>query len=274
MNSVAVLLERPAARRRHLSQSAAFALLASITVSFLAGSSIPTPLYPIYMAHGGVAGQPLPHMWGPYGIGQSGSFIFACGDPNARGTLYWTNGNDPDSTDVVNNIVVTSPSEKLVTGCVYDGQPFCWSTERQFQIFPSLTIFGQFTTQEVAGAKGCWLEWSLSVQSNGISDQSACGIGIGHAGILSRLHHRGTEATEKPRAGRRARSIISYFSALLSALCSLCLCGESGLQPRYATISRITRPCTSVRRKSRPAYRYVSFVWSNPSRCSIVACRS
>ncbi|HEY6370803.1 MAG TPA: hypothetical protein VIX37_09505, partial [Candidatus Sulfotelmatobacter sp.] len=119
-----------------------------------------------------MAGQPLPHLWGPYGIGQSGSYLFACGDPNARGTLYWTNGNDPDSTDLVNNIVVTSPSEKLMTGCVYDGQPYCWSTERQFQIFPSLTVFGQFTTQEIAGAKGVWLEWSLSVQSNGVSDQS------------------------------------------------------------------------------------------------------
>lgn len=118
------------------------------------------------------AGQPLPHIFGPYGIGQSGSYLFGVGDPNALGTLYWSNGNDPDSTDIVNNIVVTSPSEKLMTGCVYDGQPYVWSTERQFQIYPSLTIFGQFTTQEMAGAKGCWLEWSLSVQSNGISDQS------------------------------------------------------------------------------------------------------
>ena len=119
-----------------------------------------------------MAGQPLPHIWGPYGIGQSGSYIFGCGDLNATGTLYWTNGNDPDSTDIVNNIIVTSPSERLMTGAVYDGQPYCWSTERQFQIFPSLTLFGQFTTQEVAGAKGVWLEWSLSVQSNGFADQS------------------------------------------------------------------------------------------------------
>jgi len=119
-----------------------------------------------------MSGQPMSHLWGPYGIGQSGSYLFACGDPNAPGTLYWTNGNDPDSTDIVNNIIVTSPSERLQTGCVYDGQPFCWSTERQFQIFPSLTVFGQFTTQEIAGAKGVWMEWSLSVQSNGFADQS------------------------------------------------------------------------------------------------------
>lgn len=142
------------------------------------GQPVGTPVVPLgpvtWKTDAGtlMAGQPLPHIWGPYGIGQSGSYIFACGDPNARGTLYWTNGNDPDSTDVANNIVVTSPSEKLVTGCIYDGQPYCWSTERQFQIFPSLTIFGQFTTQEVAGAKGVWLEWSLSTQSNGVSDQS------------------------------------------------------------------------------------------------------
>lgn len=119
-----------------------------------------------------MAGQPLSHIWGPYGIGQSGSYVFACGDPNAQGTLYWCNGNDPDSTDIVNNIQVVSPSERLVTGCVYDGQPYVWSTERQFQIFPSLTVFGQFTTQEIAGAKGCWLEWSLSVQNTGFADQS------------------------------------------------------------------------------------------------------
>jgi len=119
-----------------------------------------------------MSGQPMAHLWGSYGLGQTASYLFACGDPNGPGTLYWTNGNDPDSTDIVNNIVITAPGEKLVTGCIYDGQPYVWTTERQFQIFPSLTVFGQFTAQEVAGAKGVWLEWSLSVQSNGISDQS------------------------------------------------------------------------------------------------------
>ena len=65
-----------------------------------------------------MTGQPLSHLWGPYGIRQSGSYIFGCGDPNAMGTLYWTKGNDPDSTDIVNNIIVTRPSERLMTGCV------------------------------------------------------------------------------------------------------------------------------------------------------------
>lgn len=39
-------------------------------------------------------------------------------------------------------------------------------------------------------------------------------------------------------------------------------------------ISFTTCPCTSVRRKSRPAWRKVSFSWSRPSICSSVAWRS
>ena len=42
----------------------------------------------------------------------------------------------------------------------------------------------------------------------------------------------------------------------------------------HARIFFTTFPCTSVRRKSRPWKRNVSLVWSRPSRCRIVACRS
>ena len=42
----------------------------------------------------------------------------------------------------------------------------------------------------------------------------------------------------------------------------------------HAMTSRITSPCTSVRRMSRPPKRNVSRLWSTPSRCSMVACRS
>ena len=117
-------------------------------------------------------GAPLPHLWGPYGTGAQGSVIFGCGDPDAAGTLYWTNGNDPDSQDLANSLVVTSPSERLTGGCVFNGIAYVFSTERMFQIFPSLTVSGQYYVQEIVGGKGLWMEWSLTVQSNSIADQS------------------------------------------------------------------------------------------------------
>ena len=123
-----------------------------------------------------VAGSPLSKIWGPYGTGQGGAYIFGVGDPNNAGTLFWTNGNDPDSTDLVNSLIVTSPSEPLRGGCVYDGTPFVWSTERMFRVYPG-NVAGQFTVQEIPGSKGLWADYSLTVQSNGVSDQSISWVG-------------------------------------------------------------------------------------------------
>ncbi len=124
-----------------------------------------------------ILGTPCPHIWGPYGTGVQGSVIFGCGAANAAGTLFWTNGNDPDSADITGSLVVTSPSERLTGGCVYNGLSYCWSTERMFQIFPSLSTPGQFYVQEVVGGKGLLMEWSLTVQSNSIADQSISWVG-------------------------------------------------------------------------------------------------
>ena len=41
--------------------------------------------------------------------------------------------------------------------------------------------------------------------------------------------------------------------------------------PRQASTSSTTSPAVSVSRSSRPPWRYVSFLWSRPSRCRIVA---
>lgn len=118
------------------------------------------------------AGQPVKHIWGPWGTGQTGAYIFGCGNVNAPGTLFWTNGNDPDSADTYNSLLVTDPSEPLMNGCIYQGIAYVWSTERMFQIVPSLTVAGQFIVQEIPGGKGIWMEYSLTVQSNGIADIS------------------------------------------------------------------------------------------------------
>src|SRR5947209_1558525 len=78
------------------------------------------------------------------------------------------------------------------------------------------------------------------------------------------------EAVQPHDEGRRhARSRQETELSLLSSSCV-----SSALIVRlllffsaYASTSLTTRPCTSVSRKSRPAYRKVNFSWSNPSRC-------
>jgi len=108
-------------------------------------------------------GQPLPFVWGPFGSGQFGLYLFACGDPRSPGTVYWTNGNDPDSVSIANSLELTSSSEPLQNGCIWNGRVWVWSTERMFEMVPDLINAGQFLAQVVPGARGLAGNWCFCV---------------------------------------------------------------------------------------------------------------
>lgn len=96
--------------------------------------------------------QPISSVWGPYGEGFTGIFLFGC----KNDTLYWTKGNNPDSAPDSNKLEVTSGSEKLINGCIYDGRPYLFSNLKQFGVVTIPTDEGglTFQAQEVANSKG------------------------------------------------------------------------------------------------------------------------
>ena len=75
-------------------------------------------------------------------------------------------------------------------------------------------------------------------------------------GLSKRLHGGEQQANSKPGGHVRTSPLPAHVDR------------------DHARISRTTSPDTSVSRKSLPAYRNVSFSWSTPSTCRIVACRS
>ena len=77
MNNCTTLNASHAAAPRTLSPRAAFFLLASITVSFLAGSLAPTPLYPVYQAEWGFSALTTTEIFGIYAIALLGSLLIA-----------------------------------------------------------------------------------------------------------------------------------------------------------------------------------------------------
>lgn len=81
------------------------------------------------------AGFALSALWGPFGSGFFGLYLFGCGNPRAAGTLYWTNGNDPDSVSTVNSLQICSPSEPLLNGCVWNGRVWVWSAQNVERVF-------------------------------------------------------------------------------------------------------------------------------------------
>ena len=101
-------------------------------------------------------GQPLPTVFGPYGLGFTGLFNFAVGDLLNPGNVYWTNPNDPDTSSDKNYLEVTGPGEPLIGGCIYDGRPYLFSTERMFMLSPGTSEPGAstFAAQEIANSRG------------------------------------------------------------------------------------------------------------------------
>lgn len=68
---------RAAARLRRLSSTAAFALLVSIAITLLAGSSAPTPLYAIYQAQWGFSPITVTVVFGVYAVAVLASLLVA-----------------------------------------------------------------------------------------------------------------------------------------------------------------------------------------------------
>ena len=104
------------------------------------------------------AGQPFPALWGPYY-----NTLFACGNPLDVGSLYYTKEFDPDSGPFTASVEVTSPSETLMNGCLYDGRCFVFSDLRMFSILPTGNSASPFSTTEIPNGKGLFSRWAFCV---------------------------------------------------------------------------------------------------------------
>ena len=108
-----------------------------------------------------IQGQPMPCFWGPLS-----ETFFGCGDPVNPQRLYWTNPGDADSTQLINWIDITTPSEPLMNGVVYNGRSYAWSSERFFQIISAgEDETGQvvkWTYVEIPNGRGLWARWAFT----------------------------------------------------------------------------------------------------------------
>jgi hypothetical protein len=103
-----------------------------------------------------IAGQPLPCMWG-----SANGWFFGCGDPVNPGRLYFSNQNNPDSTQDSYFIEVTAPSEPLQNGFTYNARNYVFSSEKLYEVVEIAT--GQFLARETPTGKGLMYRWAFCV---------------------------------------------------------------------------------------------------------------
>jgi hypothetical protein len=130
-------------------------------------------------------GQPLPCLWGDEEFGAA----FACGDPANPGRLYFSNPQSPDSTVESNYLDVTSPTEPLQNGLVWNGRAYVYSSERDFEILSTDDPSAPYYAKEIPGTGGLFSRWALTRNSHTpfIATLAKDGINKGTGGAAQSL---------------------------------------------------------------------------------------
>lgn len=106
-----------------------------------------------------LAAQPLPVMWGPFY-----DTMMAAGNINDPGSVYFTKQFNPDAAPDYNRVEITSPSETMMNGVVYDSRCYVFSDQRMFAAQPQGGENGiTFTFPEVRNGKGLFSKWAITV---------------------------------------------------------------------------------------------------------------
>lgn len=110
-----------------------------------------------------VLAQPVPVLFGP-----ANGLLFGLGDPYRPGHLYWCTPDQPDHWGANNNTEVCPPSEELMAGLMYGPQPFCFSRERLYAIYPNLSGTVDVTVTTTACRRGLVSRHAWAVGLGGI----------------------------------------------------------------------------------------------------------
>ncbi len=131
---------------------------ANVILTFSGGTHINVPFSIVSPT---LLGQPLPAIWGPLG-GQEAAYSFGCGDLLNPGILYFFRGNDMDAAPETNTVEVTSPSEPLVNGVLFNQQAYVFSSQRLFEIRPSPGGTNLFVPLETPCGIGLLYRWAIT----------------------------------------------------------------------------------------------------------------
>lgn len=100
----------------------------------------------------------LPYVWGP---GFNPSRLFGCGDPDRPGAVYFSNPGNADQWGVGQWVDVSSPSDQMQNGCIFNTRVFAFSKEQMFELLPSLIGGATITPFQTPCSRGLISPWGL-----------------------------------------------------------------------------------------------------------------
>lgn len=100
----------------------------------------------------------LPYVWGP---GFNPSRLFGCGDPDRPDAVYFSNPGNADQWGVGQWVDVSSPTDPMQNGCIFNTRVFAFSKERMFELVPSLIGGATITPFQTPCSRGLISPWGL-----------------------------------------------------------------------------------------------------------------
>jgi hypothetical protein len=92
---------------------------------------------------------PLPIIWG-----QFDRRVLGCGDPSRPDAVYFSKQGNADQWPPSNWVTVSTPSDPMQAGCIYNTRCFAFSKERMYELVPGLVsgvTFSPFPTPTTRG---------------------------------------------------------------------------------------------------------------------------
>lgn len=102
--------------------------------------------------------RPLPYIWGP---AFNPSRLLGCGDPDRPDAVYFSNPGNADQWASTSWIDVSSPTDQMQNGCVFNTRVFAFSKERMFELIQGLLGATTLTPFETPCRRGLISPWGL-----------------------------------------------------------------------------------------------------------------
>lgn len=118
-----------------------------------------------------ILSQPLANAWGDLQ-----GFYCACGDQINPGTLYWSKGNNPEAANDGNSLIVTTPSQPLMGGGVFNTFGFVFSSDDLYTLILQPGQQTPIRALKTPCGRGTWTPWSFCIGTEGIFFLSGDGI--------------------------------------------------------------------------------------------------
>jgi len=115
--------------------------------------------------------EPVPYLWGPVN-----NMVFAAGDKNRPGSVYFCYPGQVDHWGASNYVDVSAPGEQILNGFVFGGQSFAWSTQRLYAITPNLVDALTITPSPTACAKAPAGAWAFTVGPSSVFFVASDGV--------------------------------------------------------------------------------------------------